>query len=169
MLSFEPTPKVGEERAMLVAFLQRQRAAMLFRLEGLDQSQAAQSMVPSGTSLLGTVKHLAWVERWWFSDFIGGQPQEYPWTEEDPDADFSVEETDSIESISQLYVDAIADSNAVIDAAADLEVVGTKGKTPKSLRWVLIHMIEETARHAGHADIVREMIDGVAGGEPLDD
>lgn len=154
---------------MLVAFLNRQRSAMLFRLEGLDLEDVAKPLVPSGTSLLGLVKHLAWVEDWWFSDFIGGERPEYPWSDTDPDADFRIEADDSIESVTQLYAEAVARSNAVIDAAESLDVLGARENQQKSLRWVLMHMIEETARHAGHADIVRELIDGATGGEPWDD
>ena len=123
-----------------------------------------ESTVPSGTSLLGLVKHLAWVERFWFVDVVGGGQVEYPWTDDDPDADFRIEDHETVESISQLYVDAVAEANAVIDAADSLDVTSTVGdRGPRSLRWVLVHMIEETARHAGHADIIREQIDGTTG------
>jgi uncharacterized damage-inducible protein DinB len=137
---------------------------MLWKLEGLDKTKASESTVPSGTSLLGLVKHLAWVERWWFVDFIGGGSPEYPWSDEDPDADFRIEDEDSVESISALYETAVAEANAVVEAAVSLDVSGSsEGAGTRSLRWVLVHMIEETARHAGHADIIREQVDGTTG------
>ena len=163
MLPFPKPPKTGEERPMLTAILEQNRALILWKLEGLDEEQARRPMVPSGTSLLGMVKHLVWVERWWFVDFVGGGKPDYPWSDDDPDADFRIEEGETIASISQLYVDAVGEANAVIEAAADLDATGTSGGHERSLRWVLIHMIEETARHAGHADILREQIDGVTG------
>jgi uncharacterized damage-inducible protein DinB len=166
MLPFEKTPKTGTEKETLVGVLNELRAVMLWKLGGLDREQASRPMVPSGTSLLGLVKHLAWVERWWFVDFIGGGKPDYPWSEEDPDADFRVEDHETIASISQLYVDAVGEANSVIAAAPDLEVTGTLESGPRSLRWVLVHMIDETGRHAGHADIVRELIDGTTGYYP---
>ena len=148
---------------MLVSFLNSHRAMMPWKLEGLDEEQARRPMVGSGTNLLGLVKHLAWVERWWFVDYIGGADLEYPWSEDDPDAEFRIENDDTVASVSQLYLDAVGEANAAIAAASDLDVLGRRGDDPRSLRWILVHMIEETARHLGHADIVRELIDGRTG------
>lgn len=144
------------------------RAVVLWKLDGLDEEQASRPMVPSGTSLLGIVKHLAWVERWWFVDFIGGEKLEYPWSEQDPDADFRIEDHETIVSISRLYADAVGEANAVIAAAPNLDVAGALDSGPRSLRWVLAHMIDETGRHAGHSDIIRELIDGATGYYPGD-
>ncbi len=166
MLPYQKTPYTGDERASLVAFLNQNRAIMLWKLKGLSEEDARRPLVPSGTSMLGLVKHLAWVERWWFVDFIGGDKPEYPWSDDDPDADWRIEPDETIESISELYATAVGEANAVIDAAADLEVTGASGGKPRSLRWVLNHMLEETARHAGHADIIRELIDGKTGYVP---
>jgi len=168
MLPFNKAPKTADERATLVGILNEQRAVILWKLQGLDETQARRPMVPSGTSLLGIVKHLAWVERWWFVDFIGGGTVDYPWSDADPDADFRIEVDETIASISQLYIDAVGEANAVIAAAPDLDVTGTLESGPRSLRWVLVHMIDETGRHAGHADIVRELIDGSTGDYPED-
>lgn len=148
---------------MLVSFLDSHRAMMLWKLQDLDEEQARRPVVDSGTNLLGLVKHLAWVERWWFVDYIGGTDIEYPWSEDDRDADFRIEDEETIALISHLYVDAVGEANAAIAAAPDLEVLGRRGDAPHSLRWILVHMIEETARHLGHADIVRELIDGSTG------
>lgn len=168
MLPFDKTPKTADERATLVGILNEQRAVILWKLRGLDETQARRPMVPSGTSLLGIVKHLAWVERWWFVDFIGGGTVDYPWSAADPDADFRIEAAETVASIAQLYIDAVGEANAVIAAAPDLDVTGTLESGPRSLRWVLVHMIDETGRHAGHADILRELIDGSTGDYPED-
>lgn len=154
---------------MLQSFLDSQRALLLWKLQKVDEEGARLPVVDSGTNLLGIVKHLAWVERWWFVDFIGGQDLDYPWSDEDPDADFRVGDDETIESISQLFVDAVAEANAAIAAVPDLDFLGRKGENPRSLRWVLLHMIEETARHLGHADIVRELVDGTTGYLPPDE
>ena len=166
MLPFARSPKTGTEKETLVGVLNELRSVMLWKLDGLDKEQAARPVVASGTSLLGIIKHLAWVERWWFVDFIGGKKLDYPWSEADPDADFRVEDDETIASISQLYVDAVGEANAVIAAAPSLDVTGALDSGPRSLRWVLVHMIDETGRHAGHSDIIREMIDGATGYYP---
>ncbi len=170
MPTFGPgPPHTGSEFDTLLGVLNDQRALMLWKLEGLDEEQASRPMVPSGTSLLGMVKHLVWVERWWFTDFIGDAKPDYPWSDEDPDADFRIEPGETIESISQEYDAAIGDANAVIGAAESLDVTGDTGRGPRSLRWVMVHMIEETACHLGQADILREQIDEVTGYYPPDD
>ena len=114
--------------------------------------------------MLGLVKHLAWVERWWFEHVFGGKDVDFPWSDEDPDADFRVEPDETVADIVVLYEAAVATSNAII-AGADLDdtAKGDSGRGSPSLRWIVGHMIEETARHAGHADIVRELVDGETG------
>lgn len=164
-----PTPEVpttADERSTLTALLDEQRSLLLWKLEGLDEEQARRPMVDSGTSMLGLVKHLAWVERYWFVDIIGGGDVEYPWTDEDPDADFRIEPDETIDEIRRLYVDAVGEANAVIAAAENLDVTGQVRTGVRSLRWVLLHMVEETARHLGHADIIREQLDGTTGYGP---
>ena len=140
---------------------------MAWKLDGLDLDQATRRMVPSDTTLLGMVKHLAWVERWWFVDCIGGGSPDYPFTLDDIDADFRIEPGDTVASILEEYATAVAEANAIITAAENLDVTGQiEGRGARSLRWVLLHMIEETARHVGQADILREQIDGATGYYP---
>lgn len=151
--------------------LDMQRSVVLWKLDGLSMADATRSAVGSGISLLGSVKHLAYVEKWWFEDFIAGGSPEYPYSEQDPDGDWRIEEGETIEGISLLYADAVAASNEIVANAADLDVLGSMELGPehrrqRSLRWVLVHMIEETARHAGQMDIMRELIDGVTGYYP---
>jgi hypothetical protein len=160
-------PTTGPGKDMLLAVLDNNRAIMEWKLDGLARDQAIRSVVPSGTSLLGMVKHLAYVERWWFDDFFAGNGVEYPWSEEDPDADFRIEDGETIESVIALYEAAIARSKEITaDATMDDLSVRERNGERRSLRWIVTHMIEETARHAGHADIVRELIDETTGCYP---
>ncbi len=165
-MEYRRTPHRGTEKETLLGLLDENRAVMVWKLDGLSEEDARRAMVDSGTSLLGVVKHLAWVERWWFSHVFAGEEVDFPWNDDDPDADFRIEDDESIASITSLYEDAVAHSNGII-AAADLDAVAAREvRGKRSLRWILGHMVEETARHAGHADIVRELIDGTTGYVP---
>ncbi len=146
---------------MLTAFLDRYRETIIWKLEGLSKEQASRHLVPSATTLLGVVKHLAFVERGWFQADFAGESVSWPWAEGGPETDFVIEPTDTIESILQLYQDEIAKSRAIV-ARSSLDDLSQEAD-PHSLRWILVHMIEETARHAGHADILRELTDGAIG------
>ena len=171
MLPFHLSQTTADEITTLKGMLDMQRSILLWKLEGLSEHDAQRSFVTSGTSLLGIVQHMAWVEQWWFLEFIGGETPDYPWSEEDPDADFRIESGQTISSVSQRYADAVARADTVIAGAPNLDVTGTlpnddSDRTERSLRWVLVHMIEETARHAGHMDIIRELIDDATGYYP---
>jgi uncharacterized damage-inducible protein DinB len=158
-------PFAGDEKAMLSAFLDRYRETMLWKIEGLTTEQASARLVPSASTLLGIVKHLAYVERGWFPIYFAGEPPSYPWPEDEPDQDidFRLDPTDTIESVSVLYQQEIARSRAIVDGASLEDLSKEKERGPRSLRWIMVHMIEETARHAGHADILRELTDGAIG------
>jgi uncharacterized damage-inducible protein DinB len=108
------------------------------------------------------LKHLAYVERWWFGVVFAGQDLPMIWTKEDPDADFRVEDEESAEGIAAYY-QAEVDRARAITAEASLDDVARRPGKDVTLRWILVHMIEETARHLGHADIIREQIDGATG------
>lgn len=152
----------ASEREVLESFLDDLRDTILWKQEGLTREQALRSLVPSGISLLGIVKHLAFVERYWFQDRFAGRDVAFPWSEQDPDADWRVEEWESPEGVADFYRSEIAQSRAVQADAPGSDAPSARGK-PVSLRWVLVHMIEETARHAGHADLLREAADGATG------
>src|SRR2546423_1108301 len=158
-------PFAGDEKAMLSAFLDRYRETILWKLDGLTREQASARLVPSATTLLGIVKHLAYVERGWFQINFAGEPPNYPWPEDEPDEDidFRVLESDTIESISALYRQEIARSREIVAGASLEDLSKNRERGPRSLRWIIVHMIEETARHAGHADILRELTDGAIG------
>jgi hypothetical protein len=156
-------PFTGEEKESLKVALDRHRDAILWKLEGLSDTDARKVMLPSGTSLLGLVKHLAAVEYSWFCQTFGRETEELPFVEEDPDADLRVEPGETTEDILAFYGRARAAADRVIGEVG-LEETGTAWfGDAVSMRWVLIHMVEETARHAGHVDILRELIDGMVG------
>lgn len=159
-------PFTGGEKESLHASLDRHRDVVVWKLEGLDSEQARRPMTPSGTSLLGLVKHLAAVEYAWFCDTFGRETEPLPFDEDDPEADLRVEPHESVEDVVAFYRRARAAADEVI-GDLDLDDLGTAWfGDPVSLRWVLIHMVEETARHAGHMDIVRELLDGATGDHP---
>jgi len=147
---------------MLTAWLDFHRATLLRRLEGLDDVDLRRPLVPSGTSLLGIVKHLAYVERWWFCIVFAGQLLDVPWTDEDPDADWRIEPDDTTEEVIALYGREIARARTCIEGAGP-DDIARYPSSAKTLRWIMVHMIEETARHNGHADVIRELIDGSTG------
>jgi uncharacterized damage-inducible protein DinB len=156
-------PFTGGEKESLQVSLDRHRDVVLWKLEGLDDEQLRRPMVPSGTSLLGLVKHLASVEYGWFCETFGRDTEPLPFDDADENADLRVAPDETTADILEFYARARAAADQVIDELA-VDELGTAwfGDTV-SLRWVLIHMVEETARHAGHMDIVRELIDGSIG------
>jgi len=159
-------PSTGGERETLAGFLDFQRATLLWKLQGLDDEQLRRAMVPSGTSLLGIVKHLAYVERSWFQGVWDGQEVTFPWTKEDPDADWRIEPDETTKGILDLYNGECDRSREIVAKASSLDdVVQHPRHTEWSMsrRWILAHMVEETARHVGHADILREQLDGATG------
>ncbi|HSL25890.1 MAG TPA: DinB family protein [Acidimicrobiia bacterium] len=159
----EPPHSAGEFET-LTSFLDYYRGVMVRKIEGLDAEGLRRSVVASATSLGGLLKHLAYVERNWFAARYGGQDVTFPWTETDPDADFRLEDTDDDQSLIEFYLAECQRSREVMMADPDLDrVVPASRGRHVSLRWILVHMIEETARHAGHADIIREMVDGKVG------
>jgi hypothetical protein len=151
-------PKTGpEEKEVLLGFLDYLRASMIAKTHDVPEPRIRTPGVPSGTNLLGLVKHLTHVERHW----LLGHPTT-DWA-----ATFHPEPEESADDILRAYQETTARANEVIAACPDLAKPGPRpggrsGPAP-SLRWTLTHMIEETGRHAGHADILRELIDGTTG------
>ncbi len=155
-------PPAGPEKELLTAFLDFHRDTLLWKLDGLSEADAHRVSTPSGVTLLGLVKHLAYVERNWFQIVFAGLDLEVPWTGEDPDADFRIEPDEAVADIVAFYR-AEVERSREITAAASLDDIARRPTRPHSLRRILIHMIEETARHNGHADILRELTDGATG------
>ena len=156
----EPVPRVDTgEKDTALSFLRFARHCLVKKTEGLDEEQLRRVLVPSGTSLLGLVQHVTDGERWWFGYHVAGDPQ---WSE----VDFSMEVPDDVTSTQVLaaFHEAVAASEAIM-AGVDLDdplAVLVDGQQ-LTVRWVLAHTTSEIARHAGHADILRELIDGVTG------
>jgi uncharacterized damage-inducible protein DinB len=156
-------PFTGEEKESLHVSLDRHRDAVLWKLEGLDDAALRRVMTPSGTSLLGLVKHLGAVEYSWFCETFGRETEPLPFDDNDENADLRVRSDATTADIVAFYGRARAAADQVIDDL-DINETGTAWFGEQvSLRWVLIHMVEETARHAGHVDILRELIDGMTG------
>jgi uncharacterized damage-inducible protein DinB len=159
-----------DAKADLHHYLRRGREALLWKLEGLGEYDVRRPMTPTGTNLLGLVKHVATVEAGYLGETFGRPfPEPLPWSDEDaePNADMWATADQAREQIEALYRRVWAHSDATIDAL-DLEAVGRVPWWPDerskvTLHRVLVHMIAETERHAGHADIVRELIDGTVG------
>ena len=151
-------------------YLQAGREALLWKLDGLSEYDARRPLVPTGTNLLGLVKHVASVEAGYFGETFG-RPfgERLPWFEDgaEPNADMWAAAGESREQIVGLYHRAWAHSDATIDALG-LDAIGhvlwwPDDRSKVTLHQILVHMIAETHRHAGHADIVRELVDGAAG------
>ncbi|MGS2615984.1 DinB family protein [Micromonospora sp. LZ34] len=156
--------RTGDERAVLESFLDFHRAVVLRKLRGLTDAEATRRLVPSATTLAGLVKHLTLVERNWFPCLLAPGPGDvYLTTEEEALASFALTGEDSVERLAAGYERACARSREIAARFALDHVVPHPQLGEVSLRWILVHMIEETARHAGHADILRELTDGATG------
>lgn len=148
----------AREKDTLAFFLDYLRECMVAKAEGLDDEALRRSTVPSGTSLLWLLKHLTMAEVLWFQHVFDGADVEVP--------ESDLEVGDTPESVVAGYQTACRRNNEIVDACDDLDQLAERSGTRPvhlSMRWILVHMIEETARHAGHADILREQIDGTVG------
>ncbi|MEV6752542.1 DinB family protein [Streptomyces sp. NPDC051214] len=160
-------PTTGDERRMLVEVLAAQRTTLELKCAGLEAELALRSVEPSTLSLLGLVRHLADVERRWFRRVLAGQ--EAPplfGSDENPDQDFdgAVPDPAVVAAAWEAWRAEVAFADRLVAEAPDLDIEGDDGwRGTVSLRWVLLHMVEEYARHNGHADLLRERIDGAIG------
>jgi Protein of unknown function (DUF664) len=155
-----------DELTSLSAWLDYHRATLLQKCQGLDGSQLVAPSVPtSALTLLGLVRHMLLVEWWWFEHiFAGGESPEPIDTSVDPDADFNDLDPATADRDLEGFARQCDHSRAVVAAAASLEILSASAeKLPRNLRWTMLHMLEEYARHNGHADFLREAIDGVVG------
>jgi uncharacterized damage-inducible protein DinB len=160
---------VGDERTTLLGFLQRQRDLVAWKVREASDETLASARTPSGLTLHGIVRHLENVERGWFREFFNGETGlRFDWTDEDPDADFRAEGVPMADLLAA-YEAETAQCDAVIAAAPSLDVTATDEDGTYSLRWIIVHMIEETGRHLGHIDLLRENADGAVGEEPANE
>jgi uncharacterized damage-inducible protein DinB len=148
--------------AELLNSLDWHRSVVVRKLDGLTFEQSTAVVTPTGLTLLGVVRHLAWCERGWFEHFFLGQPDEAV----DIDASFAVDSVSSIDEVVTDYLAAVDRSREIVQQSPSLEI---RSIVPQdyfgivTLRWILLHMTKETARHAGHVDILRELTDGQTG------
>jgi uncharacterized damage-inducible protein DinB len=160
--------RVASERESLQQWLEFHRETLLTKCAGLRSNQLkTRSVPPSGLSLLGLVRHMTEVERWWFRMNAAGEQIDFEYcTGEDDTADFDdLEDADAEADLETFRTEIKSARDAVADKALD-DVVPSRGDHPertRDIRWIYVHMIEEYARHNGHADLIRECIDGVVG------
>ncbi len=164
----ENGPRLGDERTTLQEFLRCQRLTLELKCSGLGPADLARrSVEPSTMSLLGLVRHMAEVERIWFRVRLSGQdaPRLFQ-SEAQPDGDFdgAVPDPEVVAEAWRVWREEVAFADRFVAEAPNLDVTGlTPNDGPVSLREVLVHMVEEYARHNGHADLLRERIDGRVG------
>ncbi len=162
----EGRPGQGDERATLLEFLRWQRLTLQMKCDGLDAEQMARrSVEPSSMSLLGLVRHMAEVERGWFRRRMAGQDAPRLWGPRGADADWEGAAADPglVESAWAAWREEVAFSDQFVAQTPDLGHVAEYDGERISLRELLVHMVEEYARHNGHADLLRERIDGRTG------
>ena len=158
-------PRIGGEREMLEGWLEYHRVTLLRKCSGLTDAQMRQaSCPPSNLTLLGLVRHMTDVERGWFRRGVGGEDVAFRLDyDANPEADFEdLEGADVVEALAA-YREECELARAALNGAPLLDVMIPEGRREISVRWVLLHMIEEYARHNGHADLLREAIDGATG------
>jgi len=156
-------PPVADEFAGLTAFLDAQRDAIVRKLSDLSDQDARRTPTASALSLLAIAKHLGHVERRWFQAVLAGRHMPGVWPVEDRGPEYRLDDDDTVDSVLGFYAAMVAESRSITAEVASPDAACRHLDTQWSLRWILLHMIEETARHAGHADIIRESIDGTTG------
>lgn len=159
--------RIAPERAALEQWVDYHRATLITKCAGLSPEQLKRrASPPSSLSLLGLVRHMTEVERWWFRMHGGGEELTFPYDPDGVGRDFDdIEEADAEANIEAFWHEVDASRAAVAGKSLDL-VIPSRGDHPgrtRDLRWIFVHMIEEYARHNGHADLLREAIDGVTG------
>jgi hypothetical protein len=164
----------GTEAETLLGFLEYQRATFAWKTKGLDAAGLATTLPPSTMTLGGMLKHLAYVEDSWFREFLHGEEPAPPWNEvdwkADRDWDWHSAASDSPEQLYAMWEESVVRSREATAAAMAEGGMGhlaqkvlRQTKRAPNLRWIVTHMIEEYARHVGHADLIRESIDGLVG------
>jgi uncharacterized damage-inducible protein DinB len=151
----KPPRLAGGEREIVMALLQFQRESLLRKLAGLDEEAARRRLVGSATTLMWLVKHMTQAELMWLAHRFAGHDVDLP--------DETVLPSDTVESVSAAYRVASGQADAIAAAGSLDDVCRQHPEPVPNLRWVLSHLLEETARHAGHADVLRELIDGSTG------
>jgi uncharacterized damage-inducible protein DinB len=171
MTELAPLPSVTSgERDTLAQFLDYFRSVLLRKVDGIDEAQARARVGASSLDLLGLIRHMAGVEQWWFTQAFAGSDETSRWHDpDDPDSDFHHRPDDTLDQARTALLEEIDKARRVVARADSLDQLTAIDVGPpdnpdrfgrRSLRWVMVHMIEEYARHCGHADLLRESIDG---------
>ena len=168
-MSIRNRPTEGEswdERSLLLTMLKFTQDVALWKVRGLTEEQARATPLPTSPlmSAVNVLNHLRWVERSWIEDDILGRDSHRPRSEEHPDADFEEGSALPLDEVIRLYREETARTRAFFaDTDFDAPTAVQPPDAPLTVRWVLLHLIEETARHNGHHDLLREMADGEVG------
>ena len=157
-------PFVGGERDQLNGHLDLVRDTVRWKVDGLSQEDARRVLLPSElTTVAGVLAHLRWMEAYWFCTVLNGQEDVAPYSAEDPDGDWRAGQSTGWDELLADYERECQHSRAVIAGLELDHEVPFRDKGPVNVRWILVHVTQETARHAGHLDILREMLDGETG------
>lgn len=163
-------PNTGTEREVLLGFLEHARSVLLRKTEGIPAEALSATLGPSPMTLGGLLTHLAFVEDYWFGFRIAGEDPSAPWDtapcDDDPDWDWALAASIGPDESRSLFNRATERSRMIVESIADLSTTAVRPAsdgTTWDLRWVLVHMVEEYNRHLGHADLLRESIDGATG------
>jgi uncharacterized damage-inducible protein DinB len=152
-----------DELTMLRAWLEHLRGSAEYKLEGLDYEQLRWKPGPTANSLGGIVMHMGYGERMWLRVIFAGEKMDLSWTADRYAPTFLVPDGWGVEEVLAFFRTECANADGVLDAAQSLDEPSKATIRPTTLRWILTHMVEETARHMGHMDITRELIDGRIG------
>jgi uncharacterized damage-inducible protein DinB len=160
------TPDSYDERSILLQMLRYSQETAIGKVRGLSEEQARTAPLPTSPSMspANVLNHLRWVEWSWINEDLFGGPEVSPMVADQPYSSFDEGSVLPLDEVLRLYEEQAAASLAVFaEVDLDMRMVGTYSKDPLTARWILQHLIEETARHNGHLDILREMIDGSVG------
>lgn len=159
-------PEQFDERSILLQMLHYSQETAVRKVSGLGEQVARTAPLPTSPlmSPANLLNHLRWVERSWVNADLFGGEDDGPWSRENPDAEFEEGSQLPIDDVIRLYEEEAARTRAVFSGVdLDAPMAGTRRPQPLTARWILVHLIEETARHNGHLDILREMADGSVG------
>jgi uncharacterized damage-inducible protein DinB len=157
----EATP--ADETTMLRGWLTHLRESAVYKLEGLDDEQLRWKPAPTANSLGGIVVHLGYAERWWLRAVFADEDMDLSWKQDGSAATFEVPHGWSKADVVAFYRAETAAADVVLDAASSLDQPAASPMRPTTLRWIVTHLVEEVARHIGHMDITRQLVDGRTG------
>lgn len=167
MTRIDDTPAAWDERTQLTTFLDCTRDTARFKCQGVSAENARKALLPGSPlmTMSGLINHLRWVEYYWFQVVFLGEEDQGPWTEEDPDREMRIAVDFPLPQLLDEYAEQSARYRELVAGRGlDDKAEGTvRGGLHVDLRWILLHLTEETARHNGHLDTLREMLDGTTG------